>query len=181
MKLLIMLQGLPLSGKSTLAAKLKEQFPEVTVLKTTNIRELSKIPSSRDFDETNLETKKQKDESYKILLDQAKLFLNQERIVVLDATFHQLHRRVWVYEFVKQYRIPLLVIKCALKNQKGIQELLLKRRQSQERDDVLNTYEMYHMMKKQLQKITKEEIQQYQLNIKNYNWEKENIFTDIFL
>ena len=92
MKLLIMLQGLPLSGKSTLAAKLKEQFPEVTVLKTTNIRELSKIPSSRDFDETILETKQQKDQSYQTILSQVKEYLKTDGILILDATFHQLHR-----------------------------------------------------------------------------------------
>ena len=152
MKLLIMFYGLPVSGKSTLAQEMQKHFSDVVSLKTVDLQKLSS-PTIKDFDETVKETRNQKDQSYQTLLAQAKRYIQTNNIVILDATFHQLHRRIEEYKLVQEFHLPLLVMHCSCDNLMVIQHALEKRKQSNKKDDLLKSYEMYQLMKHQSQEI----------------------------
>lgn len=162
-----MLHGLPGTGKSWLAEKIGEHLPNSKVLKTISFRKTAESSPNR-FDETNPVVRKEKDESYKAMLEEARNILESGKIPILDATFHQKNRRDWAYTFVEEIeaKVAMLSIICD-------EETALKRieqRQNNTEDEFLDSKEAYLIMKKQSDELSNERIP-----IKIINTEKTNI------
>jgi len=88
MKKIIMMHGLPGTGKSYIADKIATHFPKTTVLKTVRFREGLERPSPERFDETNPTTRKEKDATYKQLCKAAKKTLQEGKIPIPLCVFH---------------------------------------------------------------------------------------------
>jgi len=141
-----MLHGLPGTGKSTLAKQISEQIPNSVVLKTVNFRKTKQEGISR-FDETNEQTKKEKDASYQEMIKNAKETLEQGKTPILDATFHKKYRREWVQNLAKEMNAELKIITVTC-DEKTIKERIQQRTKDNE-DMFLDTFEAYKIMKEQ--------------------------------
>lgn len=157
--MIIMLYGLPVSGKSTLAKALQDQGLGI-IIKSVLTRDPK---STRKFttasiDETVEKTKKEKDDSYKKLLELAELELKKGNTPILDATFHKQYRRQWVYNLCEELNQKLILIWCAWDDEQAIKEVLRKRHEDKStKDNVLDTWEQYMMMKSQTESLGPEE------------------------
>ncbi len=145
---ILMLHGLPGTGKSFIAQKIAEQFPDVVVLKSVQFRHDTGNSSVGRFDETNPKTKKEKDDSYKFLCETAKASLEKGKIPVLDGTFHKRHRRELVYQLASEMNANVLVISTVC-DEHVIFERLKAREKQDNSDAFLKSKEAYEIMKRQ--------------------------------
>ena len=153
--LIIMLHGLPCSGKSFLADRIAESFDDVVVLKTVDFRRV-RGKGAGLFDENNPKTKEDKDESYKLLCSAARDAVLEGKIVVLDATFHKKYRREMVYDMAKELGVRLIVVSRVCSEHK-ILERLKDRHSKNGKDAFLKGEESYNVMKEQFEPILSDE------------------------
>lgn len=164
--MIIMMHGLPGSGKSFLAEKIAKTIPNSIVLKTVSFRE-SHNQGAELFDETNLQTQEDKDNSYKAVCEEARKAVKAGKIPILDATFHKKYRRTWVYNLAKELneRVVVISVTCdenVIKNR-------LHKRKTNDKDDFLKSVESYDIMKKQA-----EELNEKGIMVKNIDTSKDD-------
>lgn len=164
-KQVILMNGNPLSGKSTLVAEFKKQFEEndetVSVLKTVSNRDPKDLVkfTKDSIDETIPATKKSKDDSYEMFIPQ----LNEttSEINILDATFHIKYRRDAIYKYCKENNLPLTIVSVTCSNDEEIKETLRHRQENPDtKDNILSQWEQYACMKEQSNPMTENELKQ---------------------
>jgi hypothetical protein len=147
MKAIIMMHGLPGTGKSFIAEKIARIFPNVVVLKTVKFRDI-KDSSPERFDEAILKTREEKDVTYKKLIASARGALLEGKIPILDATFHKRYRRKWVYDLAREMNARLAIISV------GCDESVVFERIEQRETDIgsdafLKSRKAFEIMKEQ--------------------------------
>lgn len=160
MNKIIMLYGMPMSGKSFAAKKLTDYFSgkniECEIIKTVSTRYGGKKVkfTVESIDEAIEETRIEKDGSYKKQLELAKESIKKGKLPILDATYHKFYRRVWAYKLAEQTNSELVVVWMSFDNHKEIKRLLKERRNNPDyKDKVLDSWEQYTTMVKQTDKI----------------------------
>lgn len=146
-----MLHGLPGSGKSFIASKIQSVFARAVVLKSVTRRRVSGSGAVL-FDESNPQTRKDKDDSYRALCSDARAVIEQGGIPVLDATFHKEYRREWVYNLADGLGAKVIVIDVVCPENIIVDRL--KRRSGEQGEDAfLNSVDSYNIMKSQNEPI----------------------------
>jgi hypothetical protein len=102
--MLVMVTGLPATGKSTIAKNLAKRL-HGTLLRTDLIRK-ELLPRPRY-------TRKEKDLIYDVLLLVAKYLLRSGTTVVLDGTFYKRGLRKKVYAVASRTKSNLKIVECA--------------------------------------------------------------------
>lgn len=145
---IIMMHGLPGTGKSFVAQKIAERFPNSIVLKTVQFRHDTSSSSVDRFDENNPKTRKEKDDSYKLLCEAARVALEKGKTPILDGTFHKKYRREWVYQLGSEMKADVIVVSTTCEESVVFDRL--KHREKQENADAfLKSKEAYEIMKQQ--------------------------------
>ncbi|MBL7050882.1 AAA family ATPase [Candidatus Woesearchaeota archaeon] len=159
MRKLIMLYGFPLSGKSTVAKKLKDSFSkkniDCEIIKSVSTRfkvdEHIKF-TKKSIDETNEETRREKDDSYRKLCDLVES--SDKDIIILDATFHKQYRRNWVYDIAEKNDYELYVLWTIFNSKEVINNYLDERKKNPDfKDKVLDSIDQYECMVEQTDKL----------------------------
>lgn len=151
MKYVIMLHGLPGSGKSFVASRIQSVFPRSVVLKSITRRKVSGFGVVL-FDESCPQTREDKDESYHALCSDARAVIERGGIPVLDATFHKQYRREWVYGLADSLGAKVIVIDVVCPERIIVGRL--KRRSGEQGEDAfLNSVDSYNIMKSQNEPI----------------------------
>jgi len=164
-KEIILMQGNPLSGKSTLVSEFKKRFEKenktVSILKTVSNRDPKDLVkfTKDSIDETIPQTKKSKDDSYEMFIPQ--LNETKSEINILDATFHIKYRRDWIYKYCEENNINLTIISVTCTNDEEIKETLRHRQENPDtKDNILSQWEQYACMKEQSEPIEKFELKE---------------------
>lgn len=152
--MIIMLHGLPGTGKSFLADKLAKDIPNSIILKTVSYRK-TELKGTERFDENNPVAKKEKDESYKLLLEETRKYLQKGKTPILDATFHKKYRREWFYALAKEMKQKIAIIDIIADEQK-IKQRMQERKEKIDKDAYLDSWEAYKLMKEQADELEKE-------------------------
>jgi predicted kinase len=161
--MIIMMHGLPVSGKSFLAKKICDSF-----VKNKISAEIVKSVATRDpastkkftvasIDEIVPRTCMEKDESYKKLLEMARERLSSGIIPILDATFHKRYRREWVYSLAQKLHEDLVVVSCVFDDEEEIGRILKERAQTDDKDAILDSSEMRRVMQEQADPLDRRE------------------------
>ncbi len=145
--MIIMMHGLPGTGKSFLAENIAKTIPSAVILKTVSFRK-SRGKGVELFDETNQQTREDKDDSYKAVCEEARKAVKAVKIPILDGTFHKRYRREWVYDLAKELKEKVVVISVAC-NENIIKERLQERKIKASKDAFLKSAEAYRIMKSQ--------------------------------
>jgi hypothetical protein len=143
-----MMHGLPGTGKSFVAQKIAEKFPNVVILKSVQFRRDTGNSSVGRFDENNPETKREKDDTYKLLCQAARNALEKGKTPVLDATFHKKYRREWVYQLGVEMKADVFVISVTC-DEPVIFDRLKNREKQDSSDAFLKSKEAYEIMRQQ--------------------------------
>ncbi|MFH1915757.1 MAG: AAA family ATPase [Nanoarchaeota archaeon] len=161
--MIIMMHGLPVSGKSYLAEKMR------SALEARGIRaEIVKSVATRDpnstkkftiesIDERVEKTRKEKDDSYRKLLELAEEKLNAGIVPILDATFHKRYRRMWAYRLARKLKEDLVVVSCVFDDEDDIGKILRDRAGTSDKDAILDSNEMRILMKEQADPLDNDE------------------------
>lgn len=139
------MHGYPSSGKSTLAAKIKNKLG-YTLIKSVETRfSGAKVKFSvDDIDESIPETRASKDMSYWKMVELGEEGITQGKDVILDATFHRFYRRKWVYDLAKRLNLSPIIIWVTYKEDPKVFE---ERRNNPDfKDNILDSYEQYEKM-----------------------------------
>lgn len=179
-----MIHGLPLSGKSTAAKRIKEYLEKyglkADILKSVSTRygDKRKEELTKDFIDETLEiTRKEKDCAHRALCSLAEDKMKSGIIPILDATFHKLYRRRWVHDLGKRLDAEVYVISLKFDDVERIDEMLRQRQENHDfNDNILSRWEQYALMAEQADAITDDEAKDYD-NIKIIKFDrKENSF-----
>lgn len=154
MKTIIMMHGLPGTGKSWLADNITKHIPRSTILKTVNYRK-THFAGPEQFDEERAETRNEKDASYKALIKEARQVLDRGGIPILDATFHKRHRREWAYTLAEETGAQHIILSTEC-NEETVYERLKKRTFQTDEDAFLKTPESFKIMKAQTDTLSNE-------------------------
>lgn len=130
--LLIMVLGLPGSGKSYFASKLSERLKAVHLENDVIRKELHKMGSY---------TREDKMEVYRELCQRTELLVKDEKSVVMDATFQLEEYRELIYQLSSRYEVPLSTILVEAS------ESLVKKRLEKPRKNSEANYEVYLKLK----------------------------------
>ncbi len=145
---IIMMHGLPGTGKSFVAQKIAERFPNSIVLKTVQFRHDTSSSSVDRFDENNPKTRREKDDSYKLLCEAARVALEKGKTPILDGTFHKKYRREWVYQIGSEMKANIIVVSTTCEESVVFDRL--KHREKQENTDAfLKSKEAYELLSSQ--------------------------------
>ncbi|MBN3520412.1 ATP-binding protein [Algoriphagus lutimaris] len=131
--LLIMVMGLPGSGKSYFASKLSAQLKAVHLENDVIRKELHKMGSY---------SKEDKMEVYRELCRRTEALVLEEKSVVVDATFQLKEYRELIYQLSSRYEVPLSTILVEAN------ESLVKKRLKKPRKTSEANYEVYLKLKK---------------------------------
>lgn len=145
--MIIMVHGLPGTGKSFLARQLSQSTPNSVVLKTVSLRQV-RGQGPELFDENDKNTREDKDNSYKVLCEVAEKALQEGKTPILDATFHKKYRRQWVYDLANKMNAKLAIISVSC-DEALVFERLKRRKEQKDEDAFLNSIEAYAVMKQQ--------------------------------
>lgn len=155
-----MMHGNPLCGKSTTANLIKKHFEKkdqkYSIVKSVEMRYGGKrVKFTKEcVDETIEKTKNEKDKCYKEVCRKAEEEILKGNNVIIDATFHKLYRRRWVYELVKEFNANFIILWFSFNNEDEIREFLKQRRDNPDfRDRILHTWDQYSIMVKQTDKL----------------------------
>ncbi|MBD3303616.1 hypothetical protein GF343_00570 [Candidatus Woesearchaeota archaeon] len=115
------------------------------------------------------------------MLSLAKKVLKQGGIPLLDATFHKKYRREGIYRFCKKNNINLLVIHVIFTDKNTIMKQLVLRHANQDyKDNLLASAEAYELMVKQKDKLSVQEIQEYDLSVIQFNRDEKYLNLSYF-
>lgn len=117
---LVMVGGLPASGKSVLSGALADRFG-MTLLSSDRLRkELNGIPPDRpapaDFDQ-GIYTPEQTARTYGVLIERAAALLARGESVVLDATWSDARLRARVAEVAEVAFADLVAVRCVVRDE----------------------------------------------------------------
>ncbi|MFH1916755.1 MAG: AAA family ATPase [Nanoarchaeota archaeon] len=113
--------------------------------------------TTASIDERVEKTRKEKDDSYRKLLELAEEKVNEGIVPILDATFHKRYRREWVYELAKKLKEDLVVLSCVFDDEDEIERILKQRAGTGDKDAILDSNEMRAIMKEQADLLDKDE------------------------
>ncbi|SIN65153.1 AAA family ATPase [Algoriphagus halophilus] len=130
--LLIMVMGLPGSGKSYFASKLSERLKAVHLENDVIRKELHKMGSY---------TREDKMEVYRELCRRTEKLIKEEKSVVVDATFQLKEYREFIYQLSSRFEVSLSTILVEAN------ESLVKKRLAKPRKRSEANYEVYLKMK----------------------------------
>ncbi|MBU0980898.1 MAG: ATP-binding protein [Nanoarchaeota archaeon] len=175
MQKLIMMHGLPLSGKSYNAGKLAEFLNDhgypcgVTVSNATrDHKPAAEMFSKAWVDETIPETRRQKDISYRRLVDAASAMLDKHSIPIVDATWHKRRRREWVYEVAKHKKASVYILHMLYDDEQGIRKILDMRLSTRRPErNLLDTWDQFMTMKEQFESLGQDEKTKHRMLIKD--------------
>lgn len=162
--MIIITHGLPGSGKSycaNLLANTRVNNFKFVIIKSVSTRDHRSTVffTLESIDETIPKTRMEKDKSYQKMLDLAKDEIRKGNIPVLDATFHIKYRREWVYKLAKDVNERVIILHCNCNSEEEIREIFKRRAaDNSTKDNILNSYEMYKLMKDQNEPISEDEI-----------------------
>jgi broad specificity phosphatase PhoE/predicted kinase len=133
-KLYIVMVGLPASGKSTIAAKLKENLvmdgARTRIFNNGNLRRklIKKDTSYPEFyDQNNREGVSIREKIALVNIQRSKDFLGRKgQVAILDATNVSLKRREMILQLVNK-RYPVLFIECINNNEKILEASILRK------------------------------------------------------
>jgi len=165
---IIMLNGLPMSGKSTFGRLIAKKLKNSVILKSSELRNQEKVPEKITVDESDSELRLEKDMVYKKMAELGEEAVKNNRVPILDATFHLKRRREVIYNLSKK-NIKIYLIEL-IRPDEEIDGALEQRKKLKRFDNVLNTRENYDIMKSQTETITQEEFENF-----NFSWVKINI------
>jgi predicted kinase len=154
MKAIIMMHGLPGTGKSFMAERIAESFSDAVILKTVSFRNIDDSSQAR-FDESLPKTREEKDATYKQIILAAKDALISGKMPVLDATFHKRYRREWVYELSREMNVKVAVISTVC-DEAVVFERLKKRESDTNEDAFLKSRESFEIMKRQAEPLNEQ-------------------------
>ncbi len=139
--MLILVCGLPATGKSTIALKLAKRIG-ATLLRTDIIRkEIFSAPSY---------SKEEKELVYRIMFLVAKYLLRSGKRVVIDGTFYKKAFREEVYEIARKTRSRLEILECVAP-ESVIKERMECRKTRYRASDA--DYEVYLKLKQEFEPI----------------------------
>ncbi len=179
MRTIIMMHGLPGTGKSYIAEKIAASLPNIVILKTARFRENLKTSLPERFDETNPQTRKEKDRTYKQILKEARKALKKGKTSILDATFHKKYRRKWAYQLAKELNAKLIIISTTCNEHTIFQRL--KKRKTTSPDAFLKSKKAYQVMKEQADALNEKGLNVKYVNTTRYDirevmrWVKKEI------
>ncbi len=142
--MLIILAGLPGTGKSTLARELSKDLGAVHLNSDIIRKELLK---ERTYSE------EEKERVYSKLLERVGEELKSEKIVIIDATFYKEELRRRVIGIVKENNSEFVIIECVLE-EKIVKERIENRRKGVSEAD----FEVYKKIKKEFEEIKEEHL-----------------------
>ncbi len=166
--MIIMMHGLPGAGKSFFAEKIAKTIPNAIILKTVSFRS-SHGQGTELFDETNPQTREDKDNSYKAVCEEARKAVKAGKVPILDATFHKRYRREWVYNLAKELNERVIVISVTC-DENTIKKRLQERKVINDKDAFLKSEEAYKIMKDQ-----SDELNEKGLTVKKFDTSKDNV------
>lgn len=144
--MLVLICGLPATGKSTIARKLAKKINAV-ILRTDKIRK--EIFPSPTY------TEEEKALVYKITFLIAKYLLNAKVNVIIDGTFYKRNLRKEIYKIVEQTKTKLFIIECVAPEE-IIKARMYRRRLRKSLSDA--NFEVYKKIKKQFEPIHREHL-----------------------
>ncbi|MGM5480657.1 MAG: AAA family ATPase [Nanobdellota archaeon] len=163
--MIVFTHGPPTSGKSTITYEIEKalQQKNISCIKASSVEKRDKKSTKKftlqSIDETNPFTKKQKDDSYKKLIENASKEHQQQSVILLDATFHKKYRREWLYEMAKEKQDRIICIDCKEPDSKTVNKILDKRKkESEDKKSLLNSIEQFNLMKEQQESLEDDEI-----------------------
>lgn len=135
--LLIMMNGLTASGKSTVSSRLNKIFARCSLLRTCDIRKSAGfsdhtgVTPSHHFSSADKKDREKRDNVYQRMIKVAehKLANGEDEVIMLDGSFNHRNKREKVYDLIKVYRIPLIIIRCVCNNEREILRRIRKRRE----------------------------------------------------
>lgn len=180
---LIILYGYTGAGKSTIGELLSNNLTKIeknNIVLKTNIARMQgreKFNPGKDyFDDHIEENRKDRDKSYKIIIDLSKEYLLKNKIVILDASFNKKYRRDWVYDLVDEIKANLIIIWCECKNKVKIKERIKKRYGDfLNPDNQANSFKVYSLVKNQADKIENLELKENKYKIIHFDTDLEKI------
>jgi len=113
--ILIIMQGLSASGKSTIAARLAEQHGCIHIRSDVERKRLHGLaPLEASFSDTNsgIYVSSASDKTYQRLFELASLALDAGYPVIVDAAFLQLKRRQHFQQLASDSGCPFLIVRC---------------------------------------------------------------------
>lgn len=142
--MLILVCGLPATGKSIVADVLSKEF-NAPILRTDDIRKkLFKKPTY---------TNKEKSLVYRVMFVTADYFLKQKIPCILDGTFSKEENRKKAYEIAKDNRTKFYLVECVCSEDVVKQRIKNKGRHSSDAD-----WKIYLKIKKEFEPIKEKHI-----------------------
>ena len=158
-----MLYGNPMSGKTTAAGGIRDYLHKAgmpaEIISSAKLRLKGQPHSSTTgfVDEENARTKKAKDKAYQAMCSAAASCLRKGVVPILDATFHKLYRRKWVYGLATDENAGVYIIWLVFNNDKAIKKCLRERRRAG-KVSALHTWEQYIVMRQQADRLEDNEL-----------------------
>jgi predicted kinase len=172
MRAIIMMHGLPGTGKSYIASLIAKMMDNVDWLKTVKFRKTVDEPYSPElFDENNPKTRADKDVSYREMLKAAKEDVEKNVVPILDATFHKRYRRGWVYELAQELDAKVLVVSVSCPEE-IVFERIGQRNDKTDEDAFLKSKGAYELMKRQADSLTEEGLDVLHINSPEFSIKK---------
>ena len=136
--LLIMMNGLTASGKSTVSKRLSRSFRNSCLFRTCDIRKIMGVSKQGDstalqhFSSGNKEDRENRDNIYRGLVNMAKREVRSgaSEVIILDGSFNHFRKRKMVYELAANLKVPLVSVKCVCNKEKEILKRIEQRRQN---------------------------------------------------
>ncbi len=145
--MLILISGLPATGKSTIAKNLAKKI-KASVIRTDVIRkELFKTPKY---------TREEKELVYNVTFLIAAYLLEGKRNVIIDGTFYKRHLRKRVYQIAEKTGCRMEIIECICPEY--IIQRRMTRRNARKNAKSDADYKVYKKIKKEYQPIKRQHI-----------------------
>ncbi len=158
-----MLYGHPMSGKTTAAARIRDCLrntgipAEIISSAKNRLKETVHSSTTSFVDEGNARTRSIKDEAYRGVCNVAVKCLRKNVVPILDATFHKLYRREWVYALAKSEGAAVYLVWLVQSDERAIKKHIKERREA-EKVSALHTWEQYAIMRQQTDRLEDNEL-----------------------
>ena len=158
-----MLYGHPMSGKTTAAARIRDRLRKAgipaEIISSAKSRLKGKAHSSTTgfVDEGNARTRSVKDKAYRGVCNAAVKCLRKNVVPILDATFHKLYRREWVYGLAKSEGAAVYLVWLVHNDEIAIKKCMKERREAG-KVSALHTWGQYAIMRQQADRLEDNEL-----------------------